>query len=89
LRSLTAALHPVELKQVPSLARRPFFRPCFPRTSVAGGLILKLLVLLFIVLLVFSNRLPSVARSLGQTVSEFKKGYKELDEPTDDDSRQS
>jgi TatA/E family protein of Tat protein translocase len=44
---------------------------------------------LFIVLLVFSNRLPSVARSLGQTVSEFKKGFKELDESSDDERRQS
>jgi len=43
-------------------------------TSAAGNCILKLLVLLFIVLLLFSNRLPSVARALGQSVTEFKKG---------------
>jgi Sec-independent protein translocase protein TatA len=33
--------------------------------------------------------LPSLARTLGQTVSEFKKGFKELDESSDEDSRQS
>ena len=53
--------------------------------SVAGGRILKLLILLFIVLLLFSNRLPSVARSLGQSVIEFKKGINELENSSDDE----
>ena len=61
----------------------------FGEHSVAGGRILKLLVLLIFVLLLFSNRLPSVARSLGQTVLEFKKGFNELNKPSDDDSRNS
>jgi sec-independent protein translocase protein TatA len=36
-----------------------------------------------IVLLLFGNRLPSVMRSLGQGVTEFKKGLEGI---TDDDS---
>jgi sec-independent protein translocase protein TatA len=32
------------------------------------------LILLFIVLLLFGNRLPSMMRSLGRGVTEFKKG---------------
>jgi len=37
------------------------------------------------VLLLFSSRLPSLARSLGQTVIEFKKGIKELEKSSDDE----
>jgi sec-independent protein translocase protein TatA len=45
----------------------------------------QLLIVLVIVLLLFGNRLPSVARSLGQSLTEFKKGMRELDdEPTRD-----
>mgnify|MGYP001369170026 CR=1 FL=1 len=40
----------------------------------------QLLIVLVIVLLLFGNRLPSVARSLGQSLTEFKKGMRELDE---------
>ena len=32
------------------------------------------LILLFVVLLLFGNRLPSIMRSLGRGVTEFKKG---------------
>jgi TatA/E family protein of Tat protein translocase len=46
----------------------------------------KFLILLLIVLLLFSSRLPSVARALGQSVIEFKKGFKELEDHTDDNS---
>jgi sec-independent protein translocase protein TatA len=52
---------------------------------MAGIRIWKLLILLFIVLLLFSSRLPSVARALGQSVIEFKKGIKELENPSDDE----
>jgi sec-independent protein translocase protein TatA len=52
---------------------------------LAGIRIWKLLILLFIVLLLFSSRLPSVARSLGQSVVEFKKGFKELENSSDDE----
>jgi len=52
---------------------------------MAGVRIWKLLLLLLIVLLLFSSRLPSVARSLGQSVIEFKKGIKELKNSSDDE----
>jgi sec-independent protein translocase protein TatA len=38
----------------------------------------QLLILLGVVLLLFSSRLPSLARSLGQSIVEFKKGVKEI-----------
>lgn len=41
---------------------------------------LHLLVILVIVFLLFGNRLPSVMRSLGQGVVEFKKGLQGVDE---------
>jgi sec-independent protein translocase protein TatA len=37
----------------------------------------ELLIILVIALLIFGHKLPSVARSLGSTVNEFKKGAKE------------
>jgi sec-independent protein translocase protein TatA len=45
----------------------------------------KLLFLLAIVLLLFGTRLPVIARSLGQTVVEFKRGFKEIGGPSADD----
>jgi sec-independent protein translocase protein TatA len=39
---------------------------------------LGLLVIAGIVLLLFGNRLPSVMRSLGRSVVEFKKGTQEI-----------
>jgi len=45
---------------------------------------LELLVVAFVGLILFGNRLPKVMRSLGQSVTEFKQG---LHEPnTDDDA---
>jgi sec-independent protein translocase protein TatA len=41
------------------------------------------LVILVIVLLFFGNRLPSVMRSLGEGVVEFKKGLQGIDEDKD------
>jgi sec-independent protein translocase protein TatA len=38
----------------------------------------EVLLLLLVVLLLFGSRLPSLARSLGQSVVEFKKGVKEI-----------
>ncbi len=38
---------------------------------------METLLILFIALLVFGNRLPSVMRSLGSSVNEFKKGMAE------------
>jgi sec-independent protein translocase protein TatA len=42
-----------------------------------------LLVVLFVVLLLFGNRLPSVMRSLGEGVVEFKKGLQGIEEDKD------
>ena len=39
-----------------------------------------LVILLFVVLLLFGNRLPAAARALGQSLVEFKRGMKELDD---------
>lgn len=36
----------------------------------------QLLIVLVVVLLLFGNRLPSVMRSLGEGITEFKKGIK-------------
>ena len=47
----------------------------------------QLLILLAVVLLLFSSRLPSLARSLGQSIVEFKKGVKEIgDQSAESDS---
>jgi sec-independent protein translocase protein TatA len=43
---------------------------------------LQMLIVLAIVLLLFGNRLPSLARSLGQSLIEFKKGVKEIEDGT-------
>ena len=42
-----------------------------------------------IALLLFGNRLPSVARSFGKSVVEFKKGMKEIEDDMDPDSDSS
>ncbi len=44
----------------------------------------QILVVLLVVLLIFGNRLPSVARSLGQSIIEFKKGVKEIESKKDE-----
>lgn len=44
---------------------------------------LQLLIFLAIALLLFGNRLPSVMRSLGKSVVEFKKGVNGIDEGVD------
>lgn len=47
----------------------------------------ELLILLAVVLLLFGSRLPSLARSLGQSIVEFKKGVKEIgDQSAESDS---
>lgn len=44
----------------------------------------ELLVVGMVALLLFGNRLPSVMRSLGSGVSEFKKGLNEITKDTHD-----
>ncbi len=52
----------------------------FGQLSMPSGI--EWLVVLIIALLLFGNRLPSVMRSLGRSVSEFKKGMQEyVDKP--------
>jgi sec-independent protein translocase protein TatA len=43
----------------------------------------ELMIIAFISLLVFGNRLPSVMRSLGKSVTEFKKGVAGIEEDLD------
>lgn len=43
----------------------------------------ELLVLLLVVLLIFGNRLPAIARSLGRSLVEFKKGTREIDDQSE------
>lgn len=40
----------------------------------------QIIVFLLVVLLLFGNRLPMLARSLGSSLIEFKKGVKESDD---------
>ncbi|HKI20996.1 MAG: twin-arginine translocase TatA/TatE family subunit [Isosphaeraceae bacterium] len=43
----------------------------------------ELLIIAFVSLLIFGNRLPSVMRSLGKSVTEFKKGISGIEEDID------
>ena len=48
----------------------------------------ELLIILLVVLLLFgSTKLPKLARSLGQAQKEFKEGVAEGSKPADDDTR--
>ncbi len=46
----------------------------------------ELLIVAVVVLLLFGNRLPSVMRSLGRGVVEFKKGVRGIEEDIDSGS---
>lgn len=50
------------------------------RTAMFGTSPWQLLIVLLVVLLLFGSRLPSLARSLGQSLVEFKKGVKEIED---------
>ena len=47
---------------------------------------LEMIIILVVLLLLFGNRLPSVMRSLGRGVVEFKKGVHGLEEDIEDAS---
>ena len=49
----------------------------------------QIFVVLLVVLLLFGNRLPALARSLGSSLVEFKKGVKEIDDTSSEESKQS
>ncbi len=44
----------------------------------------ELAILCVIVVLLFGTRLPSIARAFGQSITEFKKGVKEVEDHSDD-----
>jgi sec-independent protein translocase protein TatA len=49
---------------------------------------MEILILAFIVLLLFGNRLPSVMGSLGKSIVEFKKGLAGIDDDGKKPSKQ-
>lgn len=49
----------------------------------------EFLIILVVMLLLFGNRLPSLARSLGQSLIEFKKGVKEIDEKKPEENQEA
>jgi sec-independent protein translocase protein TatA len=48
----------------------------------------ELLIIAFVILLLFGNRLPSVMRSLGRGVVEFKAGLHGAPDDDDDDAEE-
>jgi len=62
-------------------------------TPVGGGARMgsfgttELIIILVILLLLFGTRLPSVMRSLGKSVNEFKKGMNEITELPEDEKK--
>lgn len=52
----------------------------FPSLFAIGIGPLELFIVAVVVLLLFGNRLPSVMRSLGQGITEFKKGVQGVDD---------
>lgn len=50
------------------------------RLLMFGVGIWQLLIVLLVVLLLFGSRLPTLARSLGLSITEFKKGVKGIDD---------
>lgn len=45
---------------------------------------IQLVIVLVVVVLLFGTRLPSIARAFGQSITEFKKGVKEVEDHSDD-----
>lgn len=49
--------------------------------------IVQIAVVLLVVLLLFGARLPSVARSLGLSITEFKKGVKGIEDQSSNEDK--
>ena len=47
----------------------------------------ELLIVAFIILILFGSRLPNVMRSLGQGITEFKKGVKGIEEDIEESAK--
>ena len=50
---------------------------------------LEMFIIALVVLLLFGNRLPSVMRSMGRGIVEFKKGVQGIEDEVDDAVNQS
>ena len=60
--------------------------PVFGMFGMPGGS--ELIIVLIVVLLLFGNRVPSVMRSMGRGIVEFKKGVKGIEDEVDDVKRE-
>jgi sec-independent protein translocase protein TatA len=67
-------------------AALPF--PSSPSLALIGAP-WQMVVILVVVLLLFGSRLPSLMRSLGSSVNEFKKGIKQGTEDENGDSQKT
>ena len=56
--------------------------PLFSYLGLPGGT--ELIIVAVIVLLLFGNRVPSVMRSLGRSIIEFKKGVQGIEDEIED-----
>ncbi len=59
----------------------------FAMLSMPGPM--ELVILAVIILLLFGSRLPGLMRSMGSSVSEFKKGVRDGEDDTPGDSTKS
>lgn len=61
----------------------------YPLVAIFGVNYIEVLVVGAVVLLLFGNRLPSLMRSLGRSVVEFKQGVREIEDEKDEEKDES